>query len=145
MAQPPAWRIELRRYLTERINKPTTLGEIYDRVAGLMPMHTVARMWCALPNKDDTLASPAEMRWHLMITTLRCYDVTLDKPRRKGQRGKLPRETVVVVNPTTCPQCGNSFVSLSRSTFCSRGCGRRSLHQSVAQRNDHGTGEVLPA
>ena len=145
MAQPPAWRIELRRYLTERINKPTTLGDIYDRVAALMPMHTVARMWCARANKDNTLASPAEMRWHLMITTLHCYDATLDKPRRKGRSGKLPRETVVVVNPTTCPQCGKLFVILSGSTFCSRGCGRRSVLQSVAQQNDHGVVEVLPA
>ena len=140
MAQPPAWRIELRRYLTERISKPTTLAEIYDRIAELMPMHTVARMWCARSNKDDTLASPATMRWHLMIATLSCYDVTIDKPRRKGRHGKLPGETVVVVNPTTCPQCSNLFVSLSESTFCSRGCGRRSLLQSVAQRNDHGAG-----
>ena len=145
MAQPPAWRIELRRYLTERVNNPTTLGEIYDRIAGFMPMHTVARMWCARPNKADTLASPSEMRRHLMIATLYCYDVTLDKPQRRGKNGTLPMETVVVVNPTTCPQCGKLFVSLSGSTFCSRGCGRRSHLQPVAQRNDHGTGEVLPA
>lgn len=145
MAQPPSWRIELRRYLTERINEPTTLGEIYDRVAGLMPMHTVARMWCLRgKERDNTLGSTARMRWHLMITTLRCYDVTLDKTDRQGAK-QLPRETVVVVNPTTCPQCGKPFVRLSGSTFCSRGCGRRSVLQSVVQRTDHGAGKELPA
>jgi hypothetical protein len=120
-----SWRTALSKHLGEHGGKMLKVGELFDKFCNAIPLHDATRMW---HKKHEELVTNEEMRWHLFQRQLRGLNLSFEPQKR------LPfnRDTVVVVQQTTCCQaCNSMFVGEPWKKVCNRACWyeRKNLRQ----------------